>query len=67
MSLLDRVLAALSLLAFAGFLGILIWFVPKPGLIVVCLICIGLCAYDFVRSAYIRRWRERDARREAAP
>jgi hypothetical protein len=65
MSLLDRVLAVVSLLAFAGFLGILIWFVPKPGLMIVCVVCIGLCAYDFLRSTYIRRWRERNHRREA--
>ena len=65
MSLLDRVFATLSLLLFAGFLGILIWFVPKPGLILVCVLCVAFCAYDFVRSAYIRRWRERNYRREA--
>jgi len=65
MSFLDKVMAAASLFAFAGFLGILIWFVPKPGLVVVSLICIALCAYDFVRSTYIRRWRERADRRSA--
>jgi hypothetical protein len=65
MSLLDRVLATLAFLAFAGFLGILIWFVPKPGLILVCVVCVAFCAYDFVRSTYIRRWRERNHRREA--
>jgi hypothetical protein len=65
MSLLDRVFATLAFLAFAGFLGILIWFVPKPGLILVCVACVGLCGYDFVRSTYIRRWRERNYRREA--
>ena len=27
--------------------------------------CVALCAYDFVRSTYIRRWRERNYRREA--
>jgi hypothetical protein len=65
MSLLDKVFATLGLLAFAGFLAILIYFVPKPGLILVCVVCIGLCAYDFIRSTYIRRWRERNYRREA--
>jgi hypothetical protein len=65
MTLLDKILAALSLLAFAGFLVILIWFVPKPGLVFVCVICVALCAYDFVRSTYIRRWRERINRRAA--
>ena len=65
MSLLDKVFAVLSLLAFAGFLLILIWFVPRPGLIAVCVASILLCAYDFIRSAFIRRWRERNYRREA--
>jgi hypothetical protein len=65
MSALDRFFATLSLLAFAGFLGILIWFVPKPGLVVVSVVSVLLCAYDFVRSTYIRRWRERNDRRAA--
>ena len=59
MNLLDRTFATLSVLAFAGFLLILIWFVPRPGLVAVCVISVALCAYDFVRSTYIRRWRER--------
>ena len=61
MTLLDRTFAVLSLLAFAGFLAILIWFVPRPGLVLVCVASVALCAYDFVRSTYIRRWRERRA------
>ena len=65
MSLLDRIFAIFAFLSFAGFLGILIWFVPKPGLIIVCVVCVGFCAYDFIRSTYIRRWRERNYRREA--
>jgi hypothetical protein len=65
MSLLDRIFAAIGFFAFAGFLGILIYFVPKTGLILVCIVCIGLCGYDFIRSTYIRRWRERNYRREA--
>ena len=65
MKALDRFFATLSLLAFAGFLGILIWFVPKPGLVVVSIVSVLLCAYDFVRSTYIRRWRERADRRAA--
>jgi hypothetical protein len=65
MTNLDRILAVLSLLAFAGFLGILIGFVPKMGLIAVSVICVALCAYDFFRSATARRRRERSYRREA--
>ena len=63
MKLLDRVFATLSFLAFAGFLGILIWFVPRPGLIIVSIASVLLCAYDFVRSTYIRRSRERNDQR----
>jgi len=62
---LDLLFASLSLLAFAGYLGLLIWFVPRPGLVAVCIICVLLCAIDFVRSTFIRRWRERGARRRA--
>jgi hypothetical protein len=63
MSLLDKVMAAISFFAFAGFLAILTWFVPKPGLVAVCVICVAMCGYDFLRSTYIRRWRERADRR----
>jgi hypothetical protein len=65
MTLLDKVFAAVALFAFAGFLGILIAFVPRPGLMVVCVITVLLCAYDFVRSATIRGRRERSDRRQA--
>lgn len=65
MSMLDKVFAVLALAAFAAFLAILIYFVPRPGLVIVCVVCILLCAYDFLRSAFIRRWRERNDRREA--
>jgi hypothetical protein len=65
MTNLDRVFALLSFFAFAGFLGILIWFVPKMGLVVVSLICIAMCGYDFARSATARYRRERNYRREA--
>jgi hypothetical protein len=60
---LDLLFASLSLLAFAGYLGVLIWFVPRPGLMIVCIICVLLCAFDFGRSTFIRRWRERGTRR----
>ena len=62
MSALDKILATLSLLAFAGFLGVLIYFVPRPGLVAVCVVSVLLCAIDFVRSTFIRRWRERPRR-----
>jgi len=61
MNTLDKIFAFVSLLLFAGYLGILIFFVPRPGLVVVSIISILLCAFDFYRSASIRRWRERSA------
>lgn len=64
MTLLDRILAPLALLTFAAYLAILIWYVPRPGLVAVCIISVLLCAYDFLRSSYIRRWRERSDRRQ---
>jgi hypothetical protein len=67
MTALDKIFALLSLLAFAGFLAILIWFVPRPGLVAVCIVCVLLCAYDFVRSATARSRRERSYQREAGP
>ena len=65
MTTIDRVFALLSLLAFAGFLIILIVHVPRPGLVIVCIASILLCAYDFFRSATIRKRRERNYQREA--
>lgn len=65
MTYLDRLFAVLAFLAFAGFLGILVWYVPRPGLVVVSVASVLLCAYDFIRSTFIRRWRERNYRREA--
>ena len=65
MTHIDRLFALLAFLSFAGFLGILIWFVPKLGLVVVSLICIAMCGYDFMRSATARYRRERNYRREA--
>lgn len=62
MSALDKIFALLGFLAFSGFLMILIWFVPRPGLVLVSAACILMCGYDFLRSATARRRRERDTR-----
>lgn len=65
MTTLDRIFAPLALLAFAGYLGILIWNVPKFGLVMVSVIAVLLAAFDFARSAMIRGIRERaDAKRD---
>jgi hypothetical protein len=65
MKVLDWIFAVLALLAFAGFLAILIWFVPKPGLVIVCVVSIGLCAYDFARSGFLSERRRRSVIRES--
>jgi hypothetical protein len=65
MNVFDRVFSLLALLAFAGFLGILIFFVPRPGLVIVCVICIVLCGIDFLRSATARRPRHERSNRSS--
>ena len=51
----DILAAAFAILLFAAFLGILIWKVPSPALIVVCALGIGLAAVDFVLTAFRHR------------
>lgn len=45
----DRIVATLSMAAFAGYLAILIWHVPKFGLILVSLIAVAMGVFDFGR------------------
>lgn len=47
----DRLIAFVAILAFAGFLGILIWEVPRPGLGVVIAITLLLVLLDVLRSS----------------
>ncbi len=51
----DVILALLALLTFAAFLGILVWKVPDPALIAVCLIGLALAVLDFTRTAVRHR------------
>ncbi len=64
---LDMLLAALALLALAVFLGVLIWKVPEPVLIVVCAIGVLLAAFDFLRDAFGGRRRSRDLHSKGRP
>jgi hypothetical protein len=67
MKTLDRIFATAAMLAFIAYLSILIWKVPKFGLVLVAIISVAMGIFDFARSAMIRRWRERaDARRASA-
>ncbi len=47
----DWVVAPLALISFALSIGVVIWFVPAPGLVAVSLLAIVLCAYDFFLTA----------------
>ena len=57
----DLVLGALAILALAGFVGVLVWKVPSPALIAVCLLGLALAVFDFARTAVRRRSADRDA------
>jgi Kef-type K+ transport system membrane component KefB len=58
----DILAASLAILLFAAFLGVLIWKVPSPPLILVCVFGVALGAYDFIRTAV----RHRSTRRTGA-
>ncbi|MGI9412320.1 MAG: hypothetical protein ACR2PM_01530 [Hyphomicrobiales bacterium] len=48
--ILDRALAAFSVLLLAGFLSIVVWFVKEVDLTIVCVVGVLMCAYDFWRT-----------------
>lgn len=43
--ILDRLLGVLSLLAFVGFVGTVLWFVPELDLMIIAVIVICIAAY----------------------
>ena len=47
----NRVLALLTFVIFAGFLGILAFSVPSPDLVAVIVFTLALVAYDFLTSS----------------
>lgn len=47
----DKILAALSIASFLLFLGVIVWFVREPDLIIVILIVTGLAIFDFWRES----------------
>lgn len=55
MRTIDRVLAAVGLLTFAAFLGIIAFYVPQPMLLLVFFIGLALTAYDFARDLLAKR------------
>lgn len=55
MTMLDKILALVGLLLLVAYLGILVSFVAKPALTLVCVIGVGCAAFDFGRTFFGRR------------
>ncbi len=53
--MIDKVLATLSVLMLAAFLGIVIWFVAEPDLIIVAVAVLAMVVFDFWRSTRTKR------------
>jgi hypothetical protein len=49
--MIDRIMALVAVATLAAFLGILIWKVPRPDLIAVIAITLGLAIWDFLANA----------------
>ncbi|CTQ33089.1 hypothetical protein [Jannaschia rubra] len=47
----NRTIAAIAFLVFAGFVGILVVAVPSPDLIAVSVLTVGLAFYDLLTSS----------------
>ncbi|WP_170314591.1 hypothetical protein [Aquibium carbonis] len=52
--MMDRLMALLALVVLTGFLGILVWKVPRVDLFVVVAITLSLAIWDFVANAWRR-------------
>ncbi|MBX2854576.1 MAG: hypothetical protein KTR21_06290 [Rhodobacteraceae bacterium] len=52
--MLDKVMAALALLGFTGFVAVMAWFVREPDLITVIVVCVLMAVYDFYRQLFKR-------------
>jgi hypothetical protein len=48
--MLDKFLALISIAGLVGFVGILIYYVAKPDLTVICIIVLAMAGFDFVRQ-----------------
>ena len=57
----DRLFALFGLAGFAAFLGVIVWFVREPALIIVVAVALLMAAYDFfIRPNMTRQRAERD-------
>jgi hypothetical protein len=45
--MLDKLLALISIACFAGFVGILIYYVTEPDLTIICIIVVAMAVVDF--------------------
>ncbi|MGI9486329.1 MAG: hypothetical protein ACR2RF_10725 [Geminicoccaceae bacterium] len=43
----EKILALISILCFAGFVGILIYYVTEPDLIIICVTVVLMAFFDF--------------------
>lgn len=50
--MIDKVLAGASIVCLMAFLGIIVWFVPSPDLIIVTLVVLAMALFDFYRSTF---------------
>ena len=50
MTVTDGILALAAIVGLALYLAVLIWYVPQPALIVVCVVTVLMAAFDFVRE-----------------
>ncbi|NNG03479.1 MAG: hypothetical protein HKM95_05185 [Inquilinus sp.] len=53
--MLDKVLAIISVSFLIGFLGIVVWRVPEPDLIIVTVVVSAMVLYDFYRSDFRKK------------
>lgn len=53
--MLDKILGVAAILVLAGFMSVLIIFVPDIDLILVTVVVTGMAAYDFYRTLFKRK------------
>jgi|GEM_PF-3707225 len=58
--MLDRLLALISIVCFAGFVGILIYFVTEPDLTIICVAVVVMAIFDFFLLTRAKPKTERD-------
>lgn len=53
----DRIMALLAFVGLTGFLGILVWKVPRPDLLVIVALTLALAGWDIMRAVSRKRRR----------